>query len=101
MIRRVLITGGLGYLGGRIGQHLATTGRFDVTLATRGLAAAPALDFSARVAQLRLDDAESISAALRGVDCVIHLAALNDAESAADPIRALEVNGKQTLGLAS
>jgi|CXWL01.1.fsa_nt_gi UDP-glucose 4-epimerase len=96
---RVLITGGLGYLGGRIGQHLASTGRFDVTLGTRGLAAAPVPGFPARVAPMRLDDDESVRQALRGTDFLIHLAALNDVESAADPGRALEVNGKQSLRL--
>ena len=93
---RVLITGGLGYLGGRIGRHLAGTGRFDVTLGTRNTATAPALDFSARIETIRLDDPGSLPRSLRGVDLLIHLAALNDAESAADPARALQVNGIQT-----
>jgi UDP-glucose 4-epimerase len=96
MSRRVLITGGLGYLGGRIGRHLAATGRFEVTLGTRGGRPAPKLDFAARIVDTNMEDRAGLRSALQGMDHVIHLAALNDRESAADPARALQVNGEGT-----
>lgn len=99
MNRRVLITGGLGYLGGRVGLHLAGTFRFDVTLGTRGLAQLPALEFAARIARMQMEDPDDLAHAVHGMDCVIHLAALNDEECAADPALALEVNGAGTRRL--
>ena len=99
MSLRVLITGGLGYLGGRMGRHLAGTGNFDVVLGTRGLAPLPPLGFPARLATMRFDDDASLAGAVQGMDCVVHLAAINDTRCAEDPVRALEINGVYTQRL--
>jgi UDP-glucose 4-epimerase len=86
----VLVTGALGYLGGRLVHALCAAG-FPVIGTSRKPRPAPeAWPAGARLATL--DPAEGVDAlaqALRGVDCVVHLAAANEVDSAADPDRAV------------
>jgi UDP-glucose 4-epimerase len=100
MTRKVLITGGLGYLGGRIARGLAATPGNTVRITTRR-GECPPVPWLAPGGCLRMDlgDDRSMAAACEGVDTVVHLAALNENESAADPRKALLVNGGGTLRL--
>lgn len=98
MTVKVLITGGLGYLGGRIAEAFAGEGGFDLTLATRRVPAQrPAWTGKAKLVAIDLCEAASLDAACAGADCIIHLAALNEIDSASDPTLALEINGLGTL----
>jgi UDP-glucose 4-epimerase len=91
----VLVTGGLGYLGGRLGQHLAQAD-FEVRLGTRSPSGAPSLGFAARVQDVaRASPGEY----LQGVHCVVHLAAMNEIDSVQDPVGALMTNAVDTLRL--
>jgi len=97
---RVLITGGLGYVGGRIAHHLATTG-WDVRLTTRRSpqdAPSWAKDLEILRCDLR-DPASDFNSLCQGVNAVIHLAAINEIESVRDPAEALLVNTASTLRL--
>ena len=94
MTNVVLITGGFGYLGGRIAQQLAKTKGTTVRLATRRHdSSAPAWLPEAEVVTLALDNDPSIETACKGVHAVIHLAALDAKECGDDPQCALQVNG--------
>ncbi|MBI5888784.1 MAG: SDR family oxidoreductase [Deltaproteobacteria bacterium] len=100
MTREVLITGGLGYAGGRIARFLA--GRPDMTLrlGTRlRHEAAPEWLKNGRVVRMDFESPDSLAGALAGVNCVIHLAAMNELDSAANPEGALIVNGLYSLKL--
>jgi UDP-glucose 4-epimerase len=91
----IFVTGGLGYLGGRLGQHLAQTD-FAVRLGTRSPASAPSLGFAARVEDVaRASPGEY----LQGVHYVVHLAAMNEIDSVQDPVGALMTNAVDTLRL--
>ncbi len=100
MTSTVLITGGLGYVGGRIALALRQSGKYRLRLATRGAVTAP---------PSWLPDAEAITMdvasdgdldeACKDASVVIHLAALNEHECIADPQHALTVNGLGTLKL--
>ena len=96
--RRVLITGGLGYLGGRISTYLvASLPQLSLRLMTRrSYDRIPQWASLLDVVQGDVLDEESLEAALEGVDTVVHLAALNEIESQQDPDLALEVNGRGT-----
>jgi UDP-glucose 4-epimerase len=95
----VLVTGGFGYLGGRVARQLAEAG-MSVRLATRQAdAAPPAWLAKANVVSMDLDNDAGIEHACSGVTSVVHLAALNEHDCAADPQRALRVNGLGTLKL--
>ena len=96
----VLVTGGFGYIGGRIAQQLAQTAGVSLRLATRRDDARPPEWLpSAGIVAMNLDDDASLDAACRGIAGIVHLAALNERECAADPQRALQVNGAGTLKL--
>lgn len=85
-----VITGGLGYAGGRIAQNLLEAG-IDVRISTRRRAAdipAWALD--------RVRWGPDLSALTDGADCLIHLAAPNELECAAEPEAAIAATVRLT-----
>lgn len=94
----VLITGGSGYVGGRIAAHLLKNG-CGVVVGTRQKAASPAWLAGASVRAMDWASADSLKNACSGVEAVIHLAAMNEIESAKHPVAALEANTKASLML--
>ncbi len=100
MIEDVLITGGLGYLGGRIARALAARPGLTLRLGTRRPNAEPPLFLkNGRVVQTDFESTGSLDRACAGVKCVIHLAAMNEIDSAANPEGALVANGLYSLRL--
>jgi len=100
MTRTVLITGGFGYLGGRMAQSLAATPGLSLRLGTRRLPPVPPVWLrTCEAVSLDLMSEEDLSAACAGVSCVVHLAALNEIDSASDPEQAVLVNTLGTLKL--
>jgi len=101
----ILITGGLGYIGGRIAICLKEKAPDSyIVLATRDKNKALsswADDFT--ILQMNLLDEDSIADCLkdRNIDVIIHLAALNEIDSMKDPALALEVNTQGTYKLLS
>jgi UDP-glucose 4-epimerase len=97
---KVLITGGTGYLGGRIAADLATENRFFLRLTVPEDADKPSLLLPGNeIVYMDLLNDEQIRAACRGVCCIIHLAAKNEIDSAMDQEGALAINGLGTLKL--
>jgi UDP-glucose 4-epimerase len=96
---RVLITGGLGFLGGRLGDYLIESG-FDVVLGTR-IKYDKILEWSpsATVLQMMWDNISSLESACEGVDIIVHAAGMNAADSKSSPTEALKVNGLYTANL--
>lgn len=100
MKKNILITGAFGYLGGRIAKLLAQDEDITLCLGTRREnRKLPSWAGRARVAVMDLSSRASLEDTCLGMDAIIHLAAVNEIESAADPGRALEVNGMGTLRL--
>jgi len=98
MTRDIFITGGLGYVGGRVARHLAASPALQLRLTSRKPAAcAPA--WLARGKVVGWDTADDATALLAGADTVVHFAALNEIDSARDPVKALQVNGNDTVRL--
>ena len=97
----VLITGGLGYVGGRIAAHLAKAApEFSLRLMThRPQVQAPSWSQGLELVQADLRDRQPLERAVSGVDTVIHLAGINEIVSQNDPDLALEVNGRGTYQL--
>jgi UDP-glucose 4-epimerase len=93
----ILLTGGFGYLGGRIARHLAGAG-YDVRVTTRrGADAWPEWHGDVDVVRLDPGDSRAWDDACRGADAVVHLAAMNEVDCGSDPIGALEANGVDTV----
>jgi UDP-glucose 4-epimerase len=96
-----LITGGFGYVGGRVATHLATAApELSLRLLSRrDPDQTPEWAREMDVVRADVLDTASLQPALEGVDTVVHLAAPNEIESARDPESALDVNGKGTYRL--
>jgi len=97
----ILITGGLGYVGGRVATHLsAATPELSVRLISRREPnQVPKWARGMDLVRADVLNTASLQTALAGIDTVVHLAALNEIESARDPEAALDVNAKGTYRL--
>jgi len=99
MTNGVLLTGGLGYVGGRLALELERAG-FSVYIGTRrGGLAPPDWLPAATMLQLDWESNESLISACNGRDAIVHLAAMDERASADDPIGALKINGLASLRL--
>ncbi len=95
---RLLITGGLGFVGGRLAVYLAQAGH-QVVLGTRNAPKPPAWLPQAEVVQIIWDEDGALEHSCNGVDVVIHAAGINAQDCAADPVAALAFNGVATARL--
>lgn len=94
----LLITGGLGYIGGRLAHYLENNREINVRLLARKDSYIPKWAQNKTIVGDVLDIA-SLKTACENVDNVIHLAALNEIDSRKNPLEALRVNGEGTLNL--
>lgn len=98
-MQRVLLTGGLGYLGSRLAQHLARAARVQVSVGTRRRPDSVDWLPEATVVELDWQSGDALRAACRSAEAVVHLAGMNSVECAADPVAALESNAVATARL--
>lgn len=97
---RILITGGMGLVGGRLAQWLVQSGRHEVCIATRSLVAGPVAWLPrAQVCSINWNSASELRTLCEGFDIVAHLAGANAPDSAADPAMAYEFNVVATARL--
>jgi UDP-glucose 4-epimerase len=96
---RILITGGFGYVGGRLAKVLGGEGH-SIVLGSRRHRTPPEWLPRAGIARVDFDDAVQMRGICDGVDAVAHVAGVNVEESAADPSAALAFNGTATARLA-
>ncbi len=89
---RILITGGFGFVGGRLAVHLAQSGH-QIILGTRHSKTSPEWLPQAEVAKIAWDDEEALERSCDGVNVIIHAAGMNAQDCATDPITALAFNG--------
>jgi UDP-glucose 4-epimerase len=100
MKETVLVTGGLGYLGGRISKFLAQNTDYQLRLGIyRQRSEVPDWLKNVSLVHLDLQCDDALDQICKGVKSIVHLAALNEIDSAQDPIKALSVNGGGTLKL--
>ena len=97
---RILITGGFGFVGGRVAAHLAQAGH-TIVLGSRKAVGSPAWLPQAEVIQSDWDDVSTLERSCKGVDLIIHAAGMNAQDCAADPVGALAFNGVATARLVS
>jgi len=99
MMRKVLITGGFGYLGGRLAQFLASQDNYKILLGSRRQTQPPSWLQQAKVVETRWGSLKCLEEVCSGVDAIVHLAGMNAQDCAADPEAALEVNAVATTRL--
>jgi UDP-glucose 4-epimerase len=93
-LKTILITGGWGYVGGRLVQALSQMHLCLVS--TRSVKKIPAGCNAANIKQVIHTDLLSESTFPNEVDVVIHLAAINEVDCLMDGTHAIEVNINQT-----
>ncbi len=92
---KLLITGGAGFIGSNLCHHLLSVGGYDVTVLDNLSAgqAAHGLPSAVRFVAGDYTDAETVTSCLRGMDAVVHLAALSGViDSVEDPRPSFRVN---------
>lgn len=96
----ILITGGLGYVGGRIAKYLSDNTDCKLRITTRrNIASRPDWLSNGEIIKVDLMSDKDLESACAGVNCIVHLAALNEIDSGKDPELALIVNGLGSLKL--
>jgi UDP-glucose 4-epimerase len=93
---RILVTGGFGYIGGRLVGSLADDPDTAVTAGGRAQRRAPAGSDSVVI---DWSDKDSIIRACGNQDVIVHLAAMNEPDCERDPDAALRCNGQYTAEL--
>lgn len=99
MSKRILITGGFGYLGGRIAVALTHEPGVTVRLGSRKTKSTPDWLPEAEAVTMDLLAPFSLSPVMRDIDTVVHLAAMDENECMADPRKAALVNTLGTLNV--
>jgi UDP-glucose 4-epimerase len=95
---RVLITGGFGFVGGRIAQHLQKVGHY-IVLGSRNAGSLPGWLPQGEVVRIDWSDIHALEEICSGFDVVVQAAGMNAQDSAADSVSALEFNGLATSRL--
>ena len=96
---KVLLTGGFGYLGGRLAQFFASKTPYEILLGSREKTKPPEWCPKAEVVQTQWGSLTCLEHICSAVDAVVHLAGMNAQNCATDPVAALEVNAVATARL--
>jgi UDP-glucose 4-epimerase len=99
MMHKVLVTGGFGYIGGRLAQFLASQKSYEILLGSRWRSKLPAKLPKGKIVQTVWDSPKDLENVCSGVDTIIHLAGMNAQDCTADFAKALEVNAVATARL--
>jgi UDP-glucose 4-epimerase len=95
---RILITGGFGFVGGRLAVSLAQKGH-EIVLGTRHPVSSPEWLTKAEVVKIVWDDEFALVQSCNGVDVIIHAAGMNAQDCNANSVAALAFNGLATAKL--
>jgi len=95
---KVLITGGTGFLGGRIAQHLSAQ-NYQIYLGTRKNKEVFDWLPEACVFHTDWENMDSFKSVCEEVDIIIHAAGMNAIESQKNPVEAFNFNGMKTAEL--
>jgi UDP-glucose 4-epimerase len=98
-MNNILVTGGMGFVGGRVAQALSKLGEVTVALGSRTAQANPSWLPSAKVVAMDWRSSHGLTFACENIDTLVHLAGMNDADCSRDPLAAIEVNVVNTARL--
>jgi UDP-glucose 4-epimerase len=97
---RILITGGFGFVGGRLAHHLHNVGH-QIIIGTRNQVSSPFWLQQSQVRETVWNNQSSLELTCKDIDIIIHAAGMNSQDCVLDPQEALVVNGLNTAKLAS
>jgi len=95
----ILITGGFGYIGGRLAKAISTNTKHRVILGSRKPKKIPSQLPGVSSVLTQWDSPESLISIMHGIDVVIHASGMNAKDCEDDPDMALQVNGIATANL--
>lgn len=95
----ILVTGGMGFVGGRVAQTLATNADVTLALGSRTAQENPCWLPKSNVIAMDWNSLQSLTLACEGTDTLVHLAGMNASDCLSDPVAALEVNTVNTARL--
>jgi len=95
---KILITGGFGYVGGRLARHLTSSGH-EIFIGSRTLQSKLSRLDKGSLIVMDWDDDESLLNACKNIDVIVHAAGMNAKECSENPELALQVNGIATESL--
>jgi UDP-glucose 4-epimerase len=98
MLQNVLITGALGYVGGRLAQALQQAGH-QVHAGTRSLSKTSVISNVATLVETDFESLASLDQACENIETVIHLAGMNEIDCAVNLEAAVKANTVYTLRL--
>ena len=95
---KILITGGFGYVGGRLARHLASSGH-EIFIGSRTFQPKPSWLVKGSIIVMDWGDERSLLNACKNIDVIVHAAGMNAKECLENPELALKVNGVATESL--
>ncbi|TGK51913.1 SDR family oxidoreductase [Leptospira kanakyensis] len=95
---KILITGGFGYLGGRIAKYLSSLGHL-IVLGSRVNQSSPNWLPNCEVRQMDWKNQTQLSEVCREIDIIVHAAGMNAQDCSKNPIEAIEFNSLATSRL--
>lgn len=95
----VLITGGFGYLGGRVAQYLMHQPNVIVILGSRNQQNPPEWLPKAKVVKINWKSKSSLESICSNIDVIVHLAGMNSKDCSDNSLAALEFNTVATARL--
>ena len=95
---RILVTGGSGFIGGRLVDHFLKCGH-HIKIGARNPITPPVKYTQVRVEKIVWNDNRSLEHLCDGVDLIIHAAGMNAQDCATNPMEALNFNGLATARL--
>jgi UDP-glucose 4-epimerase len=95
---RILITGGFGFVGGRLAEHLFRLDH-EIVLGSQSLKDVPNWLPQARVTKINWNDDDALEECCSRSDVIVHAAGINSGGCVGDPVAALEFNGLATARL--
>lgn len=100
MSQKILVTGGLGYVGGRVSRFLSGKKDVEIIITTRKKRAVfPKWIKKRNILEVDMSLNSDLYKACEGIDCIVHFAGMNEIECARNPEKALEVNAGNTYRL--
>lgn len=89
---RILITGGMGFVGGRLAQYLVQNSLHEISIATRNPVGPAEWLPAAQVRRVDWNSVSKLTDLCHGFDVVAHLAGVNTVDATNDPVLAYEFN---------
>tara|TARA_X000000950_G_scaffold281658_1_gene378869 strand:- start:1089 stop:2048 length:960 start_codon:yes stop_codon:yes gene_type:complete len=96
---KILVLGGLGFLGGRIAQYFLNRGHYVLQGTSRDLVSKNFTLVGSEVVQTHWDDSEKLNDVCENIDLIIHASGMNAADCFKDPVEALNVNAVATANI--